>query len=388
MKREDADGHDEVPVGVDAGEQAGELVDRARRDARPASSPSRPIRTSSSVTDQSEREVVEELVGQHHVDGSGRGDRRPRSRRSRAAPPARPRSPRRPCTDASSSARIWRASVPSPRAHLGDAERVRRAERVGELRQRPREEHAERGMHVRARHEVAVGAHRRIVVEPARPVQRELHERRERDRGPRRGCAFGSRRPDRVPTDAVWRRPARMSAVDERPIRRAASVVCVRADGDGEPEVLVVRRSPESRFLPGYVAFPGGAVDAGDAAHAERWFGDPALAPRAAAVRELVEEAGHHPHRCRARRIRWVRADRRRAAVARAAVGALPLGGAARGAGSLRRPLLHGGGRRRRRGDARRRRGRPHAWWTTARRLLEEWRDGRRTSSTGRPGSR
>ena len=80
--------------------------------------------------------------------------------------------------------------------------------------------------------------------------------------------------------------------MDERPIRRAASVVCVRADGNGEPEVLVVRRSSESRFLPGYVAFPGGAVDAGDAAHAERWFGDPALAPRAAAVRELVEEAG------------------------------------------------------------------------------------------------
>ena len=77
--------------------------------------------------------------------------------------------------------------------------------------------------------------------------------------------------------------------MDERPIRRAASVVCVRADGDGEPEVLVVRRSPESRFLPGYVAFPGGAVDAGDAAHAERWFGDPALAPRAAAVRELLK---------------------------------------------------------------------------------------------------
>ena len=80
--------------------------------------------------------------------------------------------------------------------------------------------------------------------------------------------------------------------MDERPIRRAASVVCVRADGDGEPEVLVVQRSMESRFLPGYVAFPGGAVDAGDEAHAKRWFGDPALAPRAAAVRELVEEAG------------------------------------------------------------------------------------------------
>lgn len=80
--------------------------------------------------------------------------------------------------------------------------------------------------------------------------------------------------------------------MDERPIRRAASVVCVRAGDTGEPEVLVVRRSSESRFLPGYVAFPGGAVDADDEAHAERWFGDPAQAARAAAVRELVEETG------------------------------------------------------------------------------------------------
>jgi 8-oxo-dGTP pyrophosphatase MutT (NUDIX family) len=83
-----------------------------------------------------------------------------------------------------------------------------------------------------------------------------------------------------------------MSAVDERPIRRAASVICVRAGAAGEPELLVVERSAESRFLPGYVAFPGGAVDADDEAHAERWFGDRAHAPRAAAVRELVEEAG------------------------------------------------------------------------------------------------
>jgi len=80
--------------------------------------------------------------------------------------------------------------------------------------------------------------------------------------------------------------------VDERPIRRAASVVCVRAGAAGEPELLVVERSAQSRFLPGYVAFPGGAIDAEDEAHAERWFGDPAHAARAAAVRELVEEAG------------------------------------------------------------------------------------------------
>jgi len=83
-----------------------------------------------------------------------------------------------------------------------------------------------------------------------------------------------------------------MRAVDERPIRRAASVVCVRPGAAGEPELLVVERSAESRFLPGYVAFPGGAVDAEDEAHAQRWFGDRAHAARAAAVRELVEEAG------------------------------------------------------------------------------------------------
>jgi 8-oxo-dGTP pyrophosphatase MutT (NUDIX family) len=79
--------------------------------------------------------------------------------------------------------------------------------------------------------------------------------------------------------------------VEERPIRRAASVVCVRPGADG-PEVLVVERSGESRFLPGYVAFPGGAVDDADAAHAQRWFADPGEAARAAAVRELFEEAG------------------------------------------------------------------------------------------------
>jgi 8-oxo-dGTP pyrophosphatase MutT (NUDIX family) len=79
--------------------------------------------------------------------------------------------------------------------------------------------------------------------------------------------------------------------MDERPIRRAASVVCVRPESSGF-EVLVVERSAASRFLPGYVAFPGGAVDADDEARAERWFGDAAHAPRAAAVRELAEEVG------------------------------------------------------------------------------------------------
>jgi 8-oxo-dGTP pyrophosphatase MutT (NUDIX family) len=52
----------------------------------------------------------------------------------------------------------------------------------------------------------------------------------------------------------------------------------------------VLERSAGSRFLPGYVAFPGGATDEADLAHAARWFGTPRQAPRACAVRELAEE--------------------------------------------------------------------------------------------------
>ena len=74
-------------------------------------------------------------------------------------------------------------------------------------------------------------------------------------------------------------------------IREAASVIAAR-DGLEGPEVLVLERSAGSRFLPGYVAFPGGATDAEDAAHAERWFGSAEEAPRACAVRELLEEVG------------------------------------------------------------------------------------------------
>jgi 8-oxo-dGTP pyrophosphatase MutT (NUDIX family) len=49
-------------------------------------------------------------------------------------------------------------------------------------------------------------------------------------------------------------------------------------------QVLLVRRNPEARFMPGVWVFPGGAVDASD--------GDGEEAHRAAAVRELEEEAG------------------------------------------------------------------------------------------------
>jgi ribonuclease/clavin/mitogillin len=74
-------------------------------------------------------------------------------------------------------------------------------------------------------------------------------------------------------------------------VRAAASVIAAR-DGDDGLEVLVLERGSASRFLPGYVAFPGGSTDAVDVEHAERWFGAAEEAPRACAVRELLEEVG------------------------------------------------------------------------------------------------
>ena len=75
----------------------------------------------------------------------------------------------------------------------------------------------------------------------------------------------------------------------EEVIRKAASVIAVR-EGSAAPEVLILERSSASRFLPGYVVFPGGAADAGDAELASRWFGSADEAARACAVRELAEE--------------------------------------------------------------------------------------------------
>jgi 8-oxo-dGTP pyrophosphatase MutT (NUDIX family) len=76
--------------------------------------------------------------------------------------------------------------------------------------------------------------------------------------------------------------------VDEE-IREAASAVVARDGVDGL-EVLVLERGGSSRFLPGYVAFPGGSTDEEDRELGRRWFGTPEEARRACAVRELVEE--------------------------------------------------------------------------------------------------
>jgi 8-oxo-dGTP pyrophosphatase MutT (NUDIX family) len=54
--------------------------------------------------------------------------------------------------------------------------------------------------------------------------------------------------------------------------------------GDRALEVLLVKRNPEARFMGGAWVFPGGAVDADE--------GEGESALRAAAVREVAEEAG------------------------------------------------------------------------------------------------
>ena len=64
--------------------------------------------------------------------------------------------------------------------------------------------------------------------------------------------------------------------------RQAATVILLRG-GQEELEVLLVRRTPKARFMGGVWVFPGGAVDAEE--------GDGDEAHRAAAVRELREEA-------------------------------------------------------------------------------------------------
>jgi 8-oxo-dGTP pyrophosphatase MutT (NUDIX family) len=66
------------------------------------------------------------------------------------------------------------------------------------------------------------------------------------------------------------------------PARQAATVILLR-DRAQKLEVLLVRRTPQARFMGGVWVFPGGAVDASE--------GDGDDAHRAAAIRELCEEA-------------------------------------------------------------------------------------------------
>src|SRR5271169_3919762 len=67
--------------------------------------------------------------------------------------------------------------------------------------------------------------------------------------------------------------------------RQAATVILLRG-GDQTLEVLLVRRTPQARFMGGVWVFPGGAVDDSDIGE-----GTQSEALRTAAARELREEA-------------------------------------------------------------------------------------------------
>jgi 8-oxo-dGTP pyrophosphatase MutT (NUDIX family) len=97
------------------------------------------------------------------------------------------------------------------------------------------------------------------------------------DRPGASGRATGGRAPAARPASGEEFNPGPPTAP-----RQAATVILLRG-GTQALEVLLVRRTPRARFMGGVWVFPGGAVDAAD--------GDGAHALRAAAIRELREEA-------------------------------------------------------------------------------------------------
>lgn len=71
----------------------------------------------------------------------------------------------------------------------------------------------------------------------------------------------------------------------------AATLIVLRDRSDGPPDILMVERAAAMAFAGGALVFPGGRIDAGDYALALA-MGDDDLAPRLAAIRETIEEAG------------------------------------------------------------------------------------------------
>jgi 8-oxo-dGTP pyrophosphatase MutT (NUDIX family) len=104
--------------------------------------------------------------------------------------------------------------------------------------------------------------------------------------------------PDPPPDAAGMRNPLEPGFVPA-PTRPAATIILLRRGGRHAQralEVLLVKRNPSARFMPGVWVFPGGAVDADElilgVSGAETDVDADELAHRAAAVRELSEEAG------------------------------------------------------------------------------------------------
>lgn len=89
---------------------------------------------------------------------------------------------------------------------------------------------------------------------------------------------MGSREADAAPAGGEEYNPGPTTQA-----RQAATVIVLRG-AESSLEVLLVKRTPKARFMGGVWVFPGGAVEAGD--------GEDDEAHRAAAIRELHEEAG------------------------------------------------------------------------------------------------
>ena len=101
------------------------------------------------------------------------------------------------------------------------------------------------------------------------------------------------------PPDAAGMRDPFAPGFEPSPPRAAATVILLRRGGrhsERDLEVLLVRRNPGARFMPGVWVFPGGAVDADElldgVSGGDTDVDADELAHRAAALRELHEEAG------------------------------------------------------------------------------------------------
>jgi 8-oxo-dGTP pyrophosphatase MutT (NUDIX family) len=104
--------------------------------------------------------------------------------------------------------------------------------------------------------------------------------------------------PDPPPDAAGMRNPLEPGFAPA-PARAAATIILLRRGGKHAQralEVLLVKRNPGARFMPGVWVFPGGAVEADElilgVSGAETDADADELAHRAAAIRELGEEAG------------------------------------------------------------------------------------------------
>src|SRR5687767_11110744 len=102
-----------------------------------------------------------------------------------------------------------------------------------------------------------------------------------------------------LPPDAAGARNPLDPDFEPAPTRAAATILLLRRGGkhaDRKLEVLLVKRNEGARFMPGVWVFPGGRVEADEliagVSGAETDVDADELAHRAAAIRELAEEAG------------------------------------------------------------------------------------------------